>query len=119
MNKKLKYYENLGLIVSILKNEYPKKISKAFSDKIMNNIYSNSNYPYKLFRFNSLVKVASVFIFAVITVYVLQFSDNQINYTGTTVNKEFSHPIKNVINKTDDCKENNNSSLDDNSKKCD
>ena len=41
MNKKVKYYENLGFIISFIKNEYSAKISKNFSDKVMHTIESN------------------------------------------------------------------------------
>ena len=78
MNKKVKYYENLGFIISFIKNEYPAKISKKFSDKVMNTIESNSEKYSTFFRLNAITKVDSVFVFSIITVYDLQFSDNQI-----------------------------------------
>ena len=98
MNKKVKYYENLGFIISFIKNEYPAKISKNFSDKVMHTIESNSEKYTTLFSFNTIAKVASVFVFAIITVYVLQFGENQIEYTGKSIENEYSHPTKNVKN---------------------
>ena len=78
MNKKVKYYENLGFIISFIKNEYPAKISKNFSDKVMNIIESNSEKNATFFSLNAIARVASVFVFAIITIYVLQFGENQI-----------------------------------------
>tara|TARA_A100001035_G_C27553732_1_gene395351 strand:- start:242 stop:601 length:360 start_codon:yes stop_codon:yes gene_type:complete len=118
MNKKLKNYENLGLIISFIKNEYPKKISKNFSSKVMSNIHPALDKTFGFSYFNSLVKIASVFIFAVVTVYVLQFNDNQIDYSGTAINNEYTHPTKTVINKNDDCKDSVDSSVDEINKKC-
>ena len=103
MNKKIKYYENLGFIISFIKNEYPAKISKKFSDKVMNTIESNSEKYATFLSLNAITKVASVFVFAIITVYVLQFSENRIEYTGKSIESEYSHPTKNVKNESDDC----------------
>ena len=103
MSKKIKYYENLGSIISFIKNEYPTIISKNFSDKVMNTIESNSEKYSTFFSLNAITKVASVFVFAIITVYVLQFSENQIEYTGKSIESEFSHPTKNVKNESDNC----------------
>ena len=103
MNKKVKYYENLGFIISFIKNEYPAKISKNFSDKVMHTIESNSEKYTTLFSFNTIAKVASVFVFAIITVYVLQFGGNQIEYTRKSIENEYSHPTKNVKNGSDNC----------------
>ena len=87
MNKKIKYYENLGSIISFIKNEYPAKISKNFSDKIMNTIESNSEKYTTFFSLNAITKVASVFVFAIITVYVLQFNENQIESFANCLQK--------------------------------
>ena len=103
MNKKIKYYENLGSIISFIKNEYPAKIAKNFSDKVMNTIESNSENYATFLSLNVITKVASVFVFAIITVYVLQFSENQIEYTGKSIKNEYSHPTKNVKNESDNC----------------
>ena len=103
MNKKIKYYENLGSIISFIKNEYPSKISKNFSDKVMITLESNSKKYPVLFSFNAIAKVASVFVFAVITVYVLQYSENQIEYSGKSIDSQYSHPTKNVKNESDNC----------------
>ena len=103
MNKKIKYYENLGFIISFIKNEYPAKISKKFSDKVMNTIESNSEKYSAFLSLNAITKVASVFVFAIITVYVLQFNENQIEYTGKSILNEYSHPSKNVKNESDNC----------------
>ncbi len=40
MNKNLKEIEYLAIIKAILKKEYPKRMSKNFSDRIMTTIYS-------------------------------------------------------------------------------
>ena len=90
MNKKIKYYENLGFIISFIKNEYPAKISKKFSDKVMNTIESNSEKYATFLSLNAITKVASVFVFAIITVYVLQFSENRIEYTGKSIENELN-----------------------------
>ena len=118
MNKKIKYYENLGFIISFIKNEYPAKISKNFSDKVMNTIESNSENHATFLSLNVFTKVASVFVFAIITVYVLQFSENQIEYTGKSIENEYSHPTKNVKNESDDCINERKLSSGEKDKKC-
>ena len=118
MNKKIKYYENLGFIISFIKNEYPAKISKNFSDKIMNTIESNSEKNATFFSLNAIARVASVFVFAIITIYVLQFGENQIEYTGKPIENEYSHPTKNVKNESDNCINENKLSSDEKDKKC-
>ena len=118
MNKKIKYYENLGFIISFIKNEYPAKISKNFSDKVMNTIESNSENHATFLSLNVITKVASVFVFAIITVYVLQFSENQIEYTGKSIENEYSHPTKNVKNESDNCTNEHKLSSGEKDKKC-
>ena len=118
MNKKIKYYENLGFIISFIRNEYPAKISKKFSDKVMNTIESNSEKYATFLSLNAITKVASVFVFAIITVYVLQFSENRIEYTGKSIENEYSHPTKNVKNESDDCINERKLSPGDKDKKC-
>ena len=106
MNRKLRYYEKIGMLIAIIKNDYPSKISKDFSSKIMSSISSENNLlmsNLKFFKFSSLAKVASVFLFALTTVYILQFNDNKIKYTGTLIDKEYSHPTRNVTNQSQDC----------------
>ena len=106
MNRKLRYYEKIGMLIAIIKNDYPSKISKDFSSKIMSSISSENNLlmsNLKFFKFSSLAKVASVFLFALTTVYILQFNDNKITYTGTLIDKEYSHPTRNVTNQYQDC----------------
>ena len=118
MNKKVKYYENLGFIISFIKNEYPAKISKNFSDKVMNIIESNSEKNATFFSLNAIARVASVFVFAIITIYVLQFGENQIEYTGKSIENEYSHPTKNVKNESDNCINERKLSSGEKDKKC-
>ena len=40
MNKNIKDIENKGLLKALLKNEYPRYMSKDFSEKVMTDIYS-------------------------------------------------------------------------------
>ena len=118
MNKKSKYYENLGSIISFIKNEYPIKVSKNFSTKVMNDITSYSQKHPSFFSLSSIAKVASVFVFAVITIYTLQYNDNQIEYTGKSFDNEYPYPTKNVINESNNCADDGQLSSNEVDKKC-
>ena len=65
MNKKSKYYENLGSIISFIKNEYPIKVSKNFSTKVMHTIESNSEKYTTLLALILLLKLP-VFLYSLL-----------------------------------------------------
>ena len=88
-------------------NLHPKsgpKIDPKRTPKLIKNRSGTPSEKYtSFFSLNAITKVASVFVFAIITVYVLQFNENQIEYTGKSTVNEYSHPTKNVKNESDDC----------------
>mgnify|MGYP000034108665 CR=1 FL=1 len=106
MNKNLKEIEYLAIIKAILKKEYPKRMSKNFSDRIMTTIYSTHGSIYNnrnIFTYG--LRIASVFIFATITLLALEnITTDQIQYTKSTITNNSSTPSKNVINNTE-CKD--------------
>ena len=66
MNRKLRYYEKIGMLIAIIKNDYPSKISKDFSSKIMSSISSENT--------NSLTGISEILLKALITIDVLSTS---------------------------------------------
>jgi len=108
MSKNLKEIEYLAIVKAVLKKEYPKKISKNFSDRVMAEIYSTYNSIYNNNFWTYGLRMASVFVFATITLFVLEnFATNQVQYTKSTITNDLSVPSKNVINKIE-CNDLNN-----------
>ena len=103
---KIKDYNIFGRIISVINNDYPPKLSKNFSNKVMDKIISstaNNNKP----RYNYINIAASIFI-ALITSYTLvnynQPEDNISNNYVNDINQEDNKLIKRVIDK-ESCKD--------------
>jgi len=99
MSKNLKEIEYWAIVKAVLKNEYPKKVSKNFSDGIMKEIYSTYNSIHNNIWTYGL-RIASVFVFATITLFTLEnITTKQVQYTESMTIDNFSTPSKNVSNK--------------------
>jgi|TARA_B100001996_G_scaffold332517_1_gene281669 hypothetical protein len=102
MSKNLKEIEHLAIVKAVLKNEYPKKVSKNFSDRVMAEIYSTYNSLYNNNIWTYGLRIASVFVFATITLFTLEnITTNQVQYTKSTIIDNISTPSKNVSDKNE------------------
>ena len=105
---KLKDIEVKAIYQALISNDYPSKMSKSFVARVMGKINSmehpNTRYSKMILRF------ASVFIFAVLTLYVLNYQDNGIEYSKTDIQITSPPQTENVSNQIDPCTENKNSS---------
>ena len=105
---KLKDIEVKAIYQALISNDYPSKMSKSFVARIMSKINSleQSNTP-----FNKMVlRFASIFIFAVLTLYVLSYQDNKIEYSKTNIQITSPSQAENVSNQIDSWEENKDSS---------
>ena len=102
MNKNIKDIENKGLLKAFLKNEYPRYMSKDFSEKVMTDIYSQkTNNSAKTY----LIRVASALVFGIFTLALMDnMLSEDIQYTRTDINTEVSAPSRNVSNQIEECK---------------
>jgi hypothetical protein len=102
MNKITKDLENKGFLKAFLKNEYTRYMSKDFSNKVMNDIYSEkTNTIAKTY----LIRVASALVFGIFTLALMEnILSKDIHYTETNVDTELSAPSRNVSNSTEECK---------------
>jgi len=118
-----KEYNIFGKIISVISNDYPPKISKNFSDRVMNKIYSyNKNYRKKI-SYNYLNIAASIF-FAIITTYTLvnyeEYNTSLSPVISNETEKEENNLIRRVIDK-DPCEAIDNKNTNENKneyKKC-
>tara|TARA_B100000614_G_scaffold257268_1_gene277208 strand:+ start:641 stop:985 length:345 start_codon:yes stop_codon:yes gene_type:complete len=102
----LKDIEVKAIYRSLIRNDYPSKLRKSFVEKVMNKIKSSEENHYS--HGNILLRYASVFVFAVLTLYVLNYQNNDIEYSKTNI--EITSPkIENVVNQTDSCENNKDS----------
>ena len=102
----LKDIEVKAIYRSLIRNDYPSKLRKSFVEKVMNKIKSSEKNHYS--HGNILLRYASVFVFAVLTLYVLNYQNNDIEYSKTNI--EITSPkIENVVNQTDSCDNNKDS----------
>ena len=102
MNKNIKDIENKGLLKAFLKNEYPRYMSKDFSEKVMTDIYSEkTNNSAKTY----LIRVASALVFGIFTLALMDnMLSKDIQYTQTNINTEVSAPSRNVSSQIEECK---------------
>ncbi len=97
-----KEYKIFGKIISIISNDYPPKISKNFSNKVMNRIYScNKKYSNRIS--SSYLNIAASIFFAIITTFALVNYDEYNNTFSPVISneteKEESNLIRRVIDK--------------------
>lgn len=96
----LKDIEVKAIYRSLIRNDYPPKLGKSFVKKVMNKIKSSEKNHYSYG--NVLIRYASVFVFAVLTLYVLNYQDNDIEYSKTNI--EITPPkTENVVNQIESC----------------
>ncbi len=103
-------YRIFGRIISVLNKDYPPRVSKKFTDRIMSDIYKNKNNFSKQTP-NNFLNVAASVVFAVITSFVL------VNYNPDNSNLVSSESVQpepiggNLIQKViekNPCQEHNN-----------
>lgn len=105
---KLKDIEAKAIYRALISNDYPSRISKSFVKKVMNEIklagkYSDT-FGKSLNTFGkSLIRYASVFTFAVLTLYILNYNDNNIEYSKTDIQITPQSQTENVSNQIDSC----------------
>ena len=107
MTDNIKDIEKKGYLKAILKNEYPRYISKDFSERVMAKIYVKKSY-IKTY----VLRVASAFIFGVFTLFIMDtFLTKEIQYSETNIINESMQPSKNVSTDIEDCKNINDKDL--------
>ena len=91
-------YKIFGLIVSLMRNDNPPRISKDFSKNVMQKIPLNKKYTDT--KFNNFLKVAASVFFAVITAYsLISFERSETNVVSVDIiddNVDNSELIKRV-----------------------
>ena len=108
---KLKDIKVKAIYQALISNDYPSKMSKSFITKVMSkiNLLEQSNTPFN--KINKVVlRFASIFIFAVLTLYVLNYQDNKIEYSKTNIQITSPSQAENVSNQIDSCEKNKDSS---------
>ena len=77
-------YKIFGLIVSLMRNDNPPKISKDFSENVMRRI-SSTKKPLNS-HFNNILKIAASVFFAVITAYsLISFEQSETNVVSVDI----------------------------------
>ena len=103
MNDNIKKIEKNGYLKAILKKEYPRYISKNFSDKVMTEIYASKNTTIKSY----MLRVASAFVFGIFTLFVMDnVLKEEVKYSETSIIDESMVPSQNVSTDTEDCRKN-------------
>ena len=91
-------YKIFGLIVSLMRNDNPPRISKDFSKNVMQKISLNKKHVDT--KYNNLLKVAASVFFAVITAYsLISFERSETNVVSVDIiedNIDNSELIKRV-----------------------
>ncbi len=101
MTDNIKDIEKKGYLKAILKNEYPRYISKDFSEKVMARILSAQKSYVKTY----VLRVASAFIVGIFTLFIMDtFLTKDIQYSETNTINETMQPSRNVSTDTEDCK---------------
>jgi len=92
-------YKIFGLIVSLMRNDNPPRISKDFSKNVMQKISLNKKYVDT--KFNNFLKVAASVFFAVITAYsLISFEQSETDVVSVDIientndNKELIKRVK-------------------------
>ena len=98
---KLKDIEAKAIYRALISNDYPSRMSKSFVRKVMNEIKSVEKYSDSLVR--SLIRYASVFAFAVLTLYVLNYNENNVEYSKNNIQITPQSQTENVSNQIDSC----------------
>ena len=101
---KLKDIKVKAIYQALISNDYPSRMSKSFIEKVMHEIRSTEkiNFAYR----DTLIRYASVFAFAVLTLYVLNYKDNNIEYSKSNIEITSPSQTENVVNQTDSCEDN-------------
>jgi len=103
-------YRIFGKITSALNKDYPPRVSKKFTDRVMSEI-NKSKINFSNQRSNNYLNVAASMVFAVITSFVL-VNYNQDNSDLASSESSKPEPVgKNLIQKVidkDSCYEDNN-----------
>ena len=108
MTDNIKDIEKKGYLKAILKNEYPRYISKDFSKWVMVKILSTQKSYIKTY----VLRVASAFIFGIFTLFIMDsFLTKEIQYSETNIINESMQPSKNVSTDSEDCKNINDKDL--------
>ena len=103
MNDNITEVEKKGYLKSILKKDYPRYISKDFSDKVMAEIYSSQKPMLKTYA----VRVASAFVFGIFTLLIMDNILNQeVKYSKTSIIGESTAPSQNVSTNIEECRNN-------------
>ena len=103
MSKSNKNIKHLGLLRAILNDECPNKVSKSFAEdtfKQIEKIHSNQS----IFARN-VVNYASTFVFAVLTLFVLSYSGEQIKYSKSNIDGKNAPITENVKFNDSNCEE--------------
>ena len=102
-------YRIFGKIISVLNKDYPPRVSKKFTDRVMSEINKNKiNFSKQ--RSNNYLNVAASVVFAVITSFVLvnynPDNSNLVSSESTVPEPVGDNLIQKVIEK-DPCYDNN------------
>ena len=98
---KLKDIEAKAIYRALISNDYPSRISKSFVKKVMNEIKLAGKYSDTFGK--SLIRYVSVFTFAVLTLYILNYNDNNVEYSKTDIQITPQSQTENVSNQIDSC----------------
>lgn len=98
---KLKDIEIKAIYRALISNNYPSRMSKSFVSNVMKEIKLEKKFSYPFGKM--IMRYASVFIFAVLTLYILNYQDNKIEYSETDIQITSPSQTENVSNKIDSC----------------
>ena len=98
---KLKDIEIKAIYQALISKDFPSKMSKSFVAKVMNEINSSEKITHSFGKV--AFQYASVFIFAVLTLYVLNYQDNKVEYSKTDIKVTSPIQTENVSNQLDSC----------------
>ncbi len=93
--------KSFAIYEALIKKEFPGILRKKFTENVMQEI-KKLDQQGPLFG-RVLLQYASIFVFAVITLYVLNYPDNKIEYTRTNIDTNILPATENVSNVIDEC----------------
>ena len=100
MNK-LKDIEIKAIYRALISKDYPPKMSKSFVAKVMEEIKFVEKFSYPFGKV--ALRFASIFVFAVLTLYVFNYQDNNIEYTKSDFQVTSPTQTENVSNDLNSC----------------
>jgi len=101
---KQKEVKSFAIYEALIKKEFPGILHKNFSEKVMHEVRKINESSFVFSR--AVMQYASVFVFAALTLYVLNYPDNNVQYTKTHINTDITPTTENVKNIIDECIEN-------------